>query len=249
VSLYWSGDGIQLHHGRFEDVLPGLAVQADLAVVDPPYGETSLDWDVWPNDWPNALANFTRSMWVMGSMRMFLDHAPEFDRWRLSQDVVWHKQNGSGFHTDRFRRVHEHATHWYQGAWQDVFKSAQFTSDEVPKTVRHKTRPAHTGHIDATAYQSFDGGPRLQTSVIAARNMHGRAINETEKPAALIGPLVAYGSPTGGLVLDPMCGSGVVLEVARTLGMRAIGIEARESQCEATAKRLDQTMLTITGSD
>jgi site-specific DNA-methyltransferase (adenine-specific) len=36
---------------------------------------------------------------------------------KYSQDVVWEKQNGTGFHNDRFRRVHEHAVMFYRGAW------------------------------------------------------------------------------------------------------------------------------------
>ncbi len=42
----------------------------------------------------------------------------------------------------------------------------------------------------------------------------------------------------GGLVLDPFCGSGTTLAVAKRLGRRFIGIDVRESQIELSRKRL-----------
>jgi hypothetical protein len=41
-----------------------------------------------------------------------------------------------------------------------------------------------------------------------------------------------------GLVVDPFCGSGPVLEAAQKLARRAIGIEIEERYCAAAAERL-----------
>lgn len=84
-------------------------------------------------------------------------------------------------------------------------------------------------------------------SVIFARSMHGRAINETEKPTELLEPLISYGCPSGGTVLDPFAGSGSTGVAARALGMESVLIERRESQCEASAKRLSQGILDFSG--
>src|SRR2546423_1549171 len=49
--------------------------------------------------------------------------------WRYSQDIVWEKQNGSGSHADRFRRVHEHAVLFYRGGWDRTYHDPQFSLD------------------------------------------------------------------------------------------------------------------------
>ena len=239
VKPYYADELVTLYHGRHEDVLPELAIDADLIVADPPYGETTLSWDRWPRGWPALLAAHGRSMWVFGSMRMFLDHRDELAIWKLSQDLVWEKHNGSSLANDRFRRVHEHALHWYHGDWSTIYHVTPTTADASPRAVRRKAKPAHhQGAAGPSHYVSEDGGPRLMRSVLYRRSMHGKAINETEKPVTLLAPLIEYGCPPGGLVLDPFAGSCSTLDAARLLGRRAVGIEERESQCEAAAERL-----------
>lgn len=247
---YYEDTSVRLYYGRCEDVLPSLGLTVDLILTDPPYGETSLTWDRWPKGWPAFAADYARSMWCFGSMRMFLNQRDEFDfaTWRLSQDVVWEKHNGSGFHADRFRRVHEHALHWYRGDWSTIRHEAQTTPDATARTVRSKRRPTHTGHIERTPYVSLDGGPRLMTSVLYAPSMHGNAINETEKPVSILEPLIAYGCPPDGTVLDLFAGSSSTLVAARNIGRKAVGIEAREDQCEQAARRLSQGVLDLNGT-
>lgn len=239
---YWEDESIRLYCGDFRDILPQLDLVPDLCLADPPYNETSLEWDRWPDGWPGLMPG--RSMWCFGSMRMFLDRRDEFGTWKLSQDVVWEKHNGSTFHADRFRRVHEHATHWYRGPWSDLHHHTPTTQDAVRKTVRRKARPAHTGNIDASSYVSHDGGPRLMGSVIYSRSMHGTSINETEKPRGILEPLIEYGCPPTGVVLDPFAGSCSTLVAARATGRLSVGIEKREEQCErAVMCRLSQGVL------
>lgn len=46
--------------------------------------------------------------------------------------------------------------------------------------------------------------------------------------------------PPDGLVVDPFCGSGTTMAVAKRLGRRFIGIDVRESQIESSRRRLDE---------
>lgn len=240
---YYQDDSVTLYYGNALEATD--IPSGDLLVADPPYGETSLEWDRWPDGWPSHVASWAPAMWCFGSMRMFLERSAEFASWKLSQDVVWEKHNGSGFQNDRFKRVHEHALHWYRDtvAWAEIYHETPTTADAVRKVVRRKGRPPHMGEIGDGAYESHDGGPRLMRSVIFARSLHGIAVNETQKPLAVLEPLIEYGCPPGGTVIDPFAGSGSTLVAARNLGRKAVGFELRESQCEAAARRLDQMTL------
>lgn len=243
---YYQDDAVTIWHAPMAEVVGSIG-EFDCAIVDPPYGETSLEWDRWPFCWPSFLVDVTVSMWCFGSMRMFLERADDFKLWNLSQDIVWRKHNGSGFAADRFRRIHEHALHWYLGAWESVYVDPVFTADATARQVRRKQRPAHTGHIDGSSYESEDGGPRLQRSVIDVRSCHGYAVHPTQKPEGIVEPLISYSCPPGGIVLDPFMGSGTTLVVAKATGRRAVGIEVDERFCEAAATRC-QSVLAFGGA-
>ena len=236
---YFQDASITLYCGDAMALLP-LLPKADAIITDPPYGETSLDWDRWPDGWPGIAASVSEQMWCFGSMRMFLDKRGDLADWKLAQDIVWEKHNGSNSSNDRFRRLHELALHFYQGEWKPLYKSPQFTNDATAKVVRRKKRPVHWGEIGSSDYVSEDGGPRLMSSVIYARSCHGFAVNETQKPEDIVSPLMHYSVPPGGLVVDCFAGSGTTLVVAKTTGRKAIGIERRESQCAEIVKRLSQ---------
>jgi site-specific DNA-methyltransferase (adenine-specific) len=245
---YYADDQVTLYLGDMRQVLPALDVAADCVVADPPYGETSLAWDRWPDGWPDALLDVSRSMWCFGSMRMFLDRRDEFAAWRLSQDIVWEKPNGSGFAADRFKRVHEHVTHWYRGNWRDIHHDTprvQVAHRTKSKASAGAVRAAHTGQIgSATTWD--DDGTRLTRSVIPAASMWRRgAIHPTEKPVEILSPLIEYACPSGGLILDPFAGSGSTAVAARLTGRRAVLIEADERYCKAIARRLAQDVLPL----
>lgn len=237
---YYEDASVSLYHGDCREIAPALGLRADAVFADPPYGETSLEWDKWPKAWPTMATGLSDQVWCFGSMRMFMTHGGEFEAWKLAQDVIWEKHNGSNGGKARFRRVHELALHFYRGEWSAIYHEQQFTNDATARTVRRKARPAHWGNINESSYASEDGGPRQMTNVIYARSCHGYAINETQKPEELVSPLVQYSVPPGGLLISLFSGSGTDLVVARKLGRRAIGFEMRESQCEKAAKRLSQ---------
>ena len=223
------------------EIMPELASSGiSVVIADPPYGDTSLEWDKRLSRWPQVAFGVTEasaSLWCFGSFRMFYE-SDGMIPWRLAQDLVWEKHNGSSFHADRFRRVHEHIVHFYKGSWSSLYRKPVYTNDATKRTVRRKRRPPHMGHIEAGSYTSSDGGPRLMRSVIYARSCHGEAIHPTQKPLSILGPILEYSCSQESLVLDPFMGSGSTLVACRSIGIRAIGIELKQEYCEAAVERI-----------
>lgn len=217
----------------------------DLILTDPPYGETSLGWDRRVPGWPSLVRRLLKpsgSMWVFGSMRMFLETADDFAGWKLAQDIVWEKHNGTGLFNDRFRRVHEIACHFYRddAPWSGVYREPQFTNDVTARTVRKKGLPAQwIGAKGETIYRSEDGGPRLMRSVIFCRSEHGRALHPTQKPIGIVEPLLLYSCPEGGQVLDPFAGSGTTGLAARRHRRNATLIEAKPDYADIIRARME----------
>ena len=218
----------------------------DMILADPPYGDTSLDWDKHVIGW-EAIAHvsckLTGSMWVFGSMRFFMATASRFTDagWKMAQDIVWEKHNGSGFHADRFKRVHEHAVQFYRAdsPWAGVFNEVQVTMDATARQVkRKKGRPAHMGNIDQAPYASIDGGPRIMCSVIPVHSCHGHAIHPTEKPTALLQILIRTSCPTSGKVGDFFAGSGSAAQACAELQRDYIGAEVDSEMADKARDRL-----------
>lgn len=245
LTPYYEEDGVTIYCGDMREIVPSLGMRFDAVVTDPPYNETSLEWDVWPQGWPAIAATVSDSLWCFGSLRMFWDSIEEFKAWKLAQDVIWEKHNGSGMNTDRFRRIHELAVHLYRGPWENIHHETPVTMDATKRTVKRRMKPSHWAEIGQGSFESQDGGPRIMRSIIFAKSCHGYAVNETQKPEAIIAPLVEYSVPPGGSVLDCFAGSGTVLVEARRQGKRAVGIDSRESQCAEMVNRLSQRELCL----
>lgn len=222
-----------LYLGDCMEIMPKIA-QVDVAIVDPPYGDTSLEWDVLADKWSSLVP--TNNFWCWGSLRFF--RSASFPGWKLAQDIVWEKHNGSGSASDRFRRVHEHCAHFYRGEWSKIFHQPVFTNDTTARAVRRKKRPPHWGDIGESVYTSMDGGPRLKRSVWYEKSCHGFAQHPTQKPIEVLAPLIEFSCPTNGTVLDPFMGSGSAGVAALKLGRKFIGIEINREYFDIACERL-----------
>lgn len=230
------------------EAMPGQG-PFDLIVADPPYGDTSLGWDKRVKGWQAIAANSikpTGSMWVFGSFRYFLAEHALFEAagWRLAQEIIWEKHNGSSFHSDRFKRVHEFAAHYYPASspWSLIYNDPAKTADATARTLRRKQRPAHTGNIGAAAYASEDGGPRLMRSVIECRSCHGHAIHPTEKPVDLLSILIRTSCPEGGLIGDFFAGSGACGEAVALSDRAYVGCEVDPGYHAKASDRLNGSL-------
>ena len=241
--------GADLYLGDYREIVPRLApALADVVLTDPPYGDTSLAWDDRPAfGWLEQVRRLLKpsgSVWFFCSLRYYreLVMAGDLEGWAQAQDIVWEKHNGSNFHADRFKRVHEQVVQLYPADqdWADIYKSPVTTPDATARQVRRKKRPTHTGHIEASSYVSEDGGPRLMRSVVFCRSCHGYAEHPTQKPLGILDPLISYSCPPGGTVLDIFAGSGSTAVAALLSGRRAIGIERSPGYFEIACRRCDR---------
>jgi len=69
------------------------------------------------------------------------------------------------------------------------------------------------------------------------KNKHYATFNEKliEKP-------IVAGSPKGGVVLDPFCGTGTTLVRALQLGRKVVGFDGSQEYCEIAEKNIDREL-------
>jgi site-specific DNA-methyltransferase (adenine-specific) len=243
---FYADASVCLYNADFRDFLEVIPACAAI-ITDPPYGETSLAWDRWPQGWVGQLRAKAPQLWCFGSFRMFLEHRDEFADWKLAQEIVWEKHNGGGMQNDRFRRVHELAAHFYHGEWEALgVNPVKVQVEEVDRArrLRRSTKPEHCGEGYARSVYAYTG-TRLMRSVLQVPSCHGTAVHPTQKPEGIIRPLLEYSVPAGGLVLDPFAGSGTTLLVAKQMGRQAIGFELHRHYCEKAVARLAQQSLEL----
>lgn len=245
-------DRVTVWHGDLRDVLPLLDEQPVAAVTDPPYGETAAEWDRWPDGWVDALGEALpadTSIWSFGSARMFLEHGADFmgTGWKFAQEALWIKKNGSGpTSRDRLVKIHEWAYHWYRGRWSAGYH--EWERDRVGGGGKYARKPsraaAHQRPGRATRWDD-DGTrqPRSVTFVIESPSVRGRGRHQDEKPLATVMPLVRESVPPGGLVVDPMAGSGTTAVAALLTGRRAVVIEREADMCRVIVDRITENTI------
>jgi DNA modification methylase len=126
--------------------------------------------------------------------------------WILRNDLIWYKPNATPRpEGDRLKLSHEHFFHF-------VKKPA-----EGRPAYYYEPAYAETRHNDVV-------------TVPAAPGEEGHTATF---PRMLILPRILTSSPPNGVVLDPFCGTGRALEVAKELGRRVLGFELQSGYAEA----------------
>lgn len=243
---YYADAHVTLYLGDCRDVLPTLAERPDAAVTDPPYEETSAEWDRWPAGWVQAVGEVlpeSASLWCFGSARMFLDRRDDFAGWRFAQEALWVKRNGSGPGSrDRLIKLHEWVYHWYRGRWSDLHHEWEREPNLGPEkgyarkaanAAQHQRERRETTWVDDGTRQ-----PRSVTYVIESPSVRYQRRHQDEKPLAVVMPLVRECTPPGGLVLDVFAGTGTTGVAAALLGRRAVLVERDKALCEVIVERM-----------
>jgi site-specific DNA-methyltransferase (adenine-specific) len=93
-----------------------------------------------------------------------------------------------------------------------------------------------------SAYLLAKGDPPASATpigdVIPWTHYTGNKLHPTQKPLAILKPLIDAFSPPGGLVLDPFAGSGSTSHAAAMLGRAYLGIELDAAYHQTATTRL-----------
>jgi len=236
-------DGISLLHADCRDVLPLLEPgSVDLVLTDPQYGismegvsyehrpgKGTRSFDFFDNDTPDeanavAMAAHAMSLPLMtesGSAYWWCGH------WTFGPLVAAYR--AAGWNTRFLVWAKKCPTPPPPGSgWPSAAELCVYAFRKGRTWTHTGTNAPVSNVILADSYRC--GQP-------------GKVAHPTQKPFAVVKPLLGASSINGQLVLDPFCGSGTTLRAAKDLGRRAIGIEIEERYCEIAASRLRQEVL------
>jgi DNA modification methylase len=201
--------------------------------------------------------------------------ALQADGWWLRSEIVWHKPNCMPSSvTDRPTDAHEmlyllaksERYHYDAGAIAEpVVRGDAGSLFHTGKTAtqqlgRASTKPRRSGnkarkysekrdrpgsHMGASVPWEDTTGTRNRRSVWTIPTKPFTGAHFAVFPEALVEPCIFAGCPVGGTVLDPFCGSGTTLYVAKEHGRKGIGIELSPAYCEIAARRLSQEVLAL----
>jgi site-specific DNA-methyltransferase (adenine-specific) len=221
VTAYYSDRLVTIHHGDCREVLPKLP-PARLLVADPPY-------DLWADLGDAVAAHAADTVAAFTSFQH--RHAVERAFGRPRVELVWHFRDGRWVSHSVPRLCH--ASILVFGDLGDAY-----VGDEIAD---RRPQRKGSGSVGRDTYPTRTYHPRerqLLSTVIEAPRTVSDGV--WAKPMAVVAPLVEWLTDPGDLIIDPFMGGGTLLQAARSLGRRFIGVELDESRCEAAASAMSQ---------
>lgn len=234
---YYQDEVVTIYHGDCRDVLPLLS-SVDHVITDPPYR---------PRLFANARSGSTIKYRRDGVIRDFeyealTDELRAFiatESARLASRWVITWCDLESLHLWRADLETAGLRYLRMGVWVRQHAAPQFSGDRPAQgaegcviTHNAKNRLAWNG----------GGCPASWVGPIVNVNDPSR-VHTSPKPLWLMLKQIADFTNEGELILDPCMGSGTLLEAAKRLGRRAIGVELDERYCEHAAKRMAQQVL------
>jgi site-specific DNA-methyltransferase (adenine-specific) len=243
MSPYYNHGGITIYHGDCREVLPQLEV-VDLIVTDPQYGisqpgvvscgdpaKGTRSFGFFANDTPEEANSLALEAWRL-CLPLCSDAASAY--WWVGHQTFGKLVNAYELEGWKTRFL----------VWSKLCPAPQPPGTGWPSAAElcvYASRPGRTWNHDGT------NCPRSNVFIADSyrHGIPGKNGHPTQKPFAVINPLILASCPTRGIVLDPFMGSGTTLESAKKLARKAIGIEIEEKYCEIAAKRLSQEVLSF----
>jgi site-specific DNA-methyltransferase (adenine-specific) len=213
---YYQDTHVTLYLGDCRELVPALALErVDLLLTDPPYG---VGWDT---AYAKRISDGQKWRTCRNWPAVYGDDAP-FDPtpWLGYPQVILWGANCYPLPPGSLL------------VWDKRFQSGKqfFPSDAEAAWMKG-------GHSVRLYQQTWQGVCR---SRLHASEKPVRSLNPAQKPVALARWCIQQARRVQ-TVLDPFAGSGWVLIAAKTLGLRAIGVEIVEQYAETAARRLEAT--------
>jgi len=161
--------------------------------------------------------------------------ALQADGWYLRSDIIWHKTNPMPESvTDRPTKSHEYLfllakqpRYYYDAeAIREEETESTKSRNKYNRAVPRSAELHHgKGYLATPAGKIQDGRGRNRRDVWTIPTSPYKGAHFATFPPKLVEPCVLAGSPLGGIVLDPFCGSGTVGQVCRLHGRRFVGLD------------------------
>jgi site-specific DNA-methyltransferase (adenine-specific) len=203
------------------------------------------------------------SLGERGSLWIHLDHRAIHDvkvlcdrlfgRARFEGEVIWIPGNGGRRRTGpsvthQTILIYSRSKGFHYSTDDSTLREpyAQTSQDMHFRLVDANGRRFRERTVGAKTYRYYaDQGRRLGSVWADLPSMRANTplLNEatgypTQKPLGLLDRIVRLATPSGGAVLDPMCGSGTTVVAAVKAGRRAIGIDRSDLAVATAARRL-----------
>ncbi len=170
-------------------------------------------------------------------LRILMDRI--FGENNFQNEVIWYYHTG-GASKKRFQRSHDSLLFYTKGKeWTFNWRDLEFKRTEK---ALERARNPKGARIDA------DDIYKIPEDVLEIQQMNPmekeRLGYPTQKPEALLRPIILVSSNKDNIVLDPFCGCGTTLSVAQQLGRKWIGIDVSPIACNLVKDRLNKLGVT-----
>ena len=160
--------------------------------------------------------------------------ALQADGWYLRSDIIWHKTNPMPERVrDRPTKAHEYL--FLLAKQPRYFYDAQAIAESGSQTSggwQQRAAMGNRAHGNGESAQGrglggvgLAGATRNRRDVWTIPTSPYKGAHFATFPPKLVEPCVLAGSPIGGIVFDPFCGSGTVGQVCRLHGRRFVGLD------------------------
>lgn len=250
-------------HSLYHDYREIPRVEADIAILDPPWGTTNLKFDrgfdlgayrdfVMDNTARNA------RLFLFGTVEMA---AVFLEKLEISFDLVWVKPRGVGTRKTSKRPMRCHETIYVFG--KKGVKTSEFFFDQKAIRTRGAAYRQRGIQSDTEYSRSYNISPNPMTvntgyregkTVIYYNSKAAkggfpkweRTNHPTQKPLGLVRMLLGGYCPPGGTVLDPAAGSGTTLIAAEKAGMTCVTAEVLPKYRRMIRDRYGRTLFSTT---